>query len=529
MQKRFLPALFAAAFLLIVIGYSCTKIDNTTLGGDLLAIDNLNTKADTLDVDVTQGIFTNDSTLVQKTDNMVVGKINDPLFGTTDAALYVQFKPIFYPFYFGNPGDKVYPSQSSLAGLDSAFICLSYKGAYGDTNSATTIGQTFEVRQITDDAFRLNTDTLRKVTYQRPGVASGAAIGTAVITPQSIAETHIAGHAADSSVTNQIRIRLDQGWATSFFNIMDSTTIQPNNGLNNDTMFRKNLKGFEIRVKSSEPGGNTLFYVNLAEAKSRLEFYYRKVNSANVVSSGNMTAFQFYTTSSGTTASSSVLNSIQKTYNSGVTTAVASSTPANVYLDGNPGTFINVKVPKLTNYSNRIIHRAYLVMEQTPDNPVTDGWFNPPPYVYLDLKDTVTTLPQRYKPLYFDLNNLYPYNPDVTIANGLYHPYPASNVDASVFGGVALNRNDGGGVAFSRYEMNITRYVQHIVSNGYHNYDFRVYAPYSYAYPQYTGVQYTIPYFNPLSYGRVRVAAGKVASSSNPHYMRVIVVYSEIK
>ena len=47
-----------AAFLLIAIGIGCTKLDTTTLGADLVTVDNVNTFADTLNVNATQGILT---------------------------------------------------------------------------------------------------------------------------------------------------------------------------------------------------------------------------------------------------------------------------------------------------------------------------------------------------------------------------------------------------------------------------------------------------------------------------------------
>ena len=101
MQRRLLPAAFTAAFLLIIIGIGCTKLDTTTLGSDLVTVDNINTFADSMDIVTNQFTF-EDSTSIQKNENHVIGKITtDPLFGSTDAAIYVQFKPAFYPFYFG--------------------------------------------------------------------------------------------------------------------------------------------------------------------------------------------------------------------------------------------------------------------------------------------------------------------------------------------------------------------------------------------------------------------------------------------
>ena len=101
-----------------------------------------------------QGFFLNDSTTkVHKNESHIIGNIsNDPLFGNTTAEIYVQFKPTFYPFYFGNQGDTVLNTQSPFAGLDSAFVCLSYNGVWGDSSSFTP--QNFEVKQVSDNNFR---------------------------------------------------------------------------------------------------------------------------------------------------------------------------------------------------------------------------------------------------------------------------------------------------------------------------------------------------------------------------------------
>ncbi|MFN0082435.1 MAG: hypothetical protein ACKVOM_07930 [Ferruginibacter sp.] len=521
MQRRLLLVAVSAAFLLIYGGVGCTKLDTTTLGSDLVTVDNINTFADTLSVNATQGIF-NDSTILQKSDNHAIGAITtDNLFGSTDARIYVQFKPTFYPFYFGNAGDTV--NGIPAAGLDSAFVCLSYRGAWGDTSSNTT--QTFEVRAIIDDDFRRKTDTIRQLGGLPPTVDNNNILGTAYITPATIAQKVFLGRGLNKdSVTNQIRIKLTGTAGTDFaallFNGQDTISSSINNGFLVDSNFRKKYNGFEIRVKSPI-NGNTLYYVNLGDAKSRLEFHYRKTKAG--VKDTVVQSFQMYTSQVGNIAASSSMNYIKRDYTTASSPLPTANQPTNnVFIQTAPGTFASLSIPGLTGYTNRIVHRAYLIVEQTPDNAITDKIYTAPPFLYLDLKDTTT--PVRYKPVYFDLGASIPYNPDATSVNAVYHPYPFGNVNVQTFGGFELKRFEPAGTAFSRYEINITRYVQHIVSNGFRNYDLRLYAPFNYYYPQYPGTQYIIPYFNPIALGRVRVGSG---SNSN-HRMKVVVVYSKI-
>ena len=526
MQKRLLLAASTAAFLLFAVGIGCTKLDTTTLGSDLVTVDNVNTFADTLSVNATQGVF-NDSTILQKGENHAIGVITtDNLFGKTDARIYVQFKPVFYPFYFGNANDTIRNdprlglSTGTNSGFDSAFVTLSYKGAWGDTSAMGNIPQEFEVRAIIDDNFRIKSDTIRPVGSTTPMV-DNTILGSAFITPQIISKKVILVRGRDS-VTNQIRIKLTgagSSLAASIFNNQDTVASGSSNGFLNDSIFRKKFNGFEIRVKSNTQG-NTLYYVNLADIKSRFEFHYHKIK--NNIRDTVVQSFQVYTSRVGSIASSSSMNYIKR---DNTNLFPAPNTPTtNVFLQTSPGTFANLTIPGLTGYSNRIVHRAYLIVEQTPDVASTDNIYTPPPFLYLDLKDTAISSPQRYKPVYFDLTTAVPYNPDVTTVNGLYHPFPIANVDVRTFGGDVLKRFEPAGNVFYRYEINLTRYVQHIVTNGYKNYDLRLYAPFNYYYPQYAGVQYIIPFYNPIALGRVRVGTGLNAN----HKMRMVIIYSKV-
>jgi hypothetical protein len=523
LQKRFLPTAFLAASLL-VLGYSCTKFDTTAQGADLVTVDNINTFQREYTVFATQGTFnnTNDSTILSKTENHVIGNITtDPQFGTTDARIYVQFKPTFYPFYFGNAGDTVKngtTGQSSpFAGLDSAVVCLSFKGAWGDTMASSVIQQRFEVNMIdtVSSNFRDKTDTLRRLDYKPSAITN---LGFADITPQIVASKVIFGKGAfKDSVVNQIRIRLNTPAGIAFAKSLFEQDSTSTGAFNSDEKFRKYYGGFEIKSRSLT--GNTLYYVNLAEVKSRLEFHYHKIK--NGIKDTVVQSFIMYPQASGTSLASPSANYVKRD-NLNLLPPANTVTP-DVYIQTAPGTFANISIPDLDlfNDTNRIIHRAYLVVEQNPSGSPTDAYFTPPPYLYLDLKDTV---PQRYKPIPFDLSNQYPYNPDASGISPLYHPFPYGNVDLNNFGGAALKRFDGPNL-FYRYEINITRYVQHIVTNGYKNYDLRLYAPFNYFYPQYEGAKYVIPFYNPLALGRVKVGTG---TNTNNHKMKLVIIFSKV-
>ena len=86
MHRRIL-SLFLIGFLgIVIINWSCTKLDTTNLGSDLLPIvDNVNTFADTFFINAQQKEY-EDTTYVVNSDDHALGNIsNDPLFGKTTA------------------------------------------------------------------------------------------------------------------------------------------------------------------------------------------------------------------------------------------------------------------------------------------------------------------------------------------------------------------------------------------------------------------------------------------------------------
>lgn len=502
-------------------------MDTTTLGGDLVTVDNVHTFADTLagaDLLVTTGFFNQDSTLVGKDDNHVLGTIsNDPVFGTTTASVFVQIKPISYPFYFGNAGDTVRfnpAGNASDVGVDSVVLCLSYKGGNGDTSALSQV-QTLNVYKVEDVSFRDTVAKIRGVNYS-PAIGSSP-IGTGQVTPQkAIAKKVFSTLTTPDSIDYQIRIKLDPSFANTLYNY-DTTTNPANNAFRNDSTFRSFINGFAVIPSGTQ--GNCLMYVNLAEAKTRLDVFYKKKHGAGV--QRVYQSFQMYSTYTTTGLISSTANHIVRNYTAGAEVAGAPTNNNNVFIQATPGTYASIKFPTLMNRPNRIIHRAYLIAEEDPFEPNGhNDIYKAPPYMYVDLKDSVTTTPQKFKPLYLDLNPNSPYAPDQTT-----YYYPFANVDPAYFGGVALSRVGGAGKPFTRYEINITRYIQQLLTKRSYNYELRLYAPYSVFYPQYPatpisgiGTVSEIPYFNALAGGRVRLGS----STNAAHRMKLVIIYSNL-
>ncbi|MES2849320.1 MAG: DUF4270 family protein, partial [Bacteroidota bacterium] len=191
---------------------------------------------------------------------------------------------------------------------------------------------------------------------------------------------------------------------------------------------------------------------------------------------------------------------------------VSSPSPDALYLQTTPGTYATLNIPGINAYDNRIIHRAEIVIEGIPGSSMVDAAMLPPAYLYLDLVDTPASA-NRYKPIYFDLNPEAFYNPDDSI-----YFYPSAGVTFNYYGGY-LRKKTVGAVANYYYTFNVSRYLQHIVTNHMPNYTFRLSAPNKLRYHK-----YAISYNNLLADGRIKIGNG-----THPNYkMYMRVVYSKL-
>ncbi|MFT3907901.1 MAG: DUF4270 family protein [Ferruginibacter sp.] len=507
MNKRILSLTLTGFLIIILLDWSCTKLDTTNIGSDLIpAVDNINTFADTFAINTTQGVFvdTTKLTVSNTLENYVFGKTDDPLMGRTDAALFLQLKPNFYPYYIGSPGD-------TIVHLDSIVLCLSYKGAYGDTaNTPITLQVNSVPSNIHGDWDSLTTP--HNVNYAPVLQPYGTLLGTRTFTIQSLGSYQFIGKGKDS-VINQIRVKLTEPIFVSGFAEADSIY---NFGIySRDSLFRAFNNGFVVSMTQ----GNALLYTQLSDPSTRLELHYKRKNGTAVLSDTSWSYFSFNNGSGGSAAPRrcAVADHIVRTRN-----PLPTPGDQEIYLQTDPGTYANLKIPQLTGYSNRIIHRAEIIMEEIPGDPVADGYFPEPGYLYLDLVDSGTS---KWKPIYFDLNPSYAYDPDYK--NSAYY-FPGNNVvDYTYFGGTPKQITDATAPSGKRaqYAINVTRYVQQIVTKQTPNYEMRLFAPYNIIYPQYKPD--VIPYSNSIANGRVRLGGGNAV---DPKYrMRLRIIYSKLK
>jgi hypothetical protein len=240
---------------------------------------------------------------VYGTDDHVLGNItNDPIFGTTNASMYFQVKPSFFPFFIAG-------NKESLV-VDSAILILAYKGFYGDTSKPVKV-QLKRISAATPlDAFKLYASNYPELYNLK--------------TDQNLGETTVDfSKIGDSLITrfeaskNTIRIKLSKSFATQFLKDFDS-----NNAYRSDTTLRAYFPGFALSADESA-NKNVLLKINLLDTNTKLALYYNTNSTASNATSERDTAvvnFKFSIYSNGDvnfindTASRSYFNPIVTTF-----------------------------------------------------------------------------------------------------------------------------------------------------------------------------------------------------------------------
>lgn len=488
---RNLPWL-AIAFFFFITG--CTKIESTTIGSGLIPpIDGVTTLDTTLDV-FTNNYFNNtDSLLVYKSDDHVIGIINnDPIFGKTSATTYFELKPTQYKNYF--------PGGSSLI-ADSAVLILSYKGFYGDS----TIPQTWEVREVTSE---IKNDSLYPVATQFP--VAGSVLGSKTINIPSLRDLI---NDVYENASNQIRIKLSSSFASR---LMKQYDLLPNHPYESDSLFRLSFKGFAV-MPASGSAGNALIKINLLDSNTKLALFYKYKSSETATTYDTTVSYFRYSTGGSVIPVSGSANHIKRDYNGSEVKKFVENASENdslVYIQTSPGTFATLKIPGLRNLPNSIIHLAELFTYQVPEASGLEKVLTPPRYLLLSAYDSVNKV-------------------KTNIPNDYIVGTSGNNIQT--FGGYLLDQSVGN-LVVKAYRFDVSRYVQGIVTRKDSSFTLRLSAPTndSLVYtPPYPSNTITSKYYintsnaNNTVDGRIRLGGGGMFTG-NPFRMRLRIIYSKI-
>lgn len=502
-NKRWSALLFGAIISGIVFSFaSCKKINaSTELGRGLLPpLDNVTTFDTSLTVEAYNGLFTlggtdpllEDSTYSYYFDEQFLGRItNDPLFGNTDARMFLELKPPSYKFFFHNTPDSLH--------IDSVVLVLDYVETYGDSTVPQTVN-VYEIDQSSD--FILDTSYfVRKNDFTYSNLLGGR-----TFRPEELNDSV---KVYDDTTARQLRIRLSDAFGQRL--LMYDTLGGVTDAYSSDSLFRTKFKGFALQSFT----GNAIMGFNLQGDNTKLAIYYKDDNGGASVDKWDTAVayFPFKISSSFGLQASASANLILRDYNgTSLLAAQGGTTPDQyVYIQSNPGSFATIKIPGLANLSNRVIHRAELVVEEAY-HP-SDAVLPPPIRLYLDAYDTTYA---AFRSIPYDLI----YDPSTGVVNyGSFGADPVNTVDAS-------------GNIVKIWHFNISRYVQHAITNKEALYNLRLYAPFEiinrYGTPPNPEVLVKFPVNPTIAKGRVRAIGNTGPFDPNPHRMRLHIVYSKL-
>jgi hypothetical protein len=514
----------AAAFVFVLAGsitffFSCKKINEaTTLGGDLIpVVDNVNTFDTTLDVLAYNDVFTNinDSSSSAYTDVQYLGQItNDPLFGKTDARMFLQLKPASFKHAFLNRPDSLE--------LDSIVLVLSYVNTYGDTVQPQNV-RVFEIAQSSsfkrtalDSVYNPSTQKYEKYTYdtaykyrqsniayQNPGMP----LGQTSFIPYRLNDSV---KVFKDTTAKQLRIKLSNTFGRRLLDYDSSIVNGRIDAYSSDSAFNSQFKGFALEAT----GGNSVVGFSLTSVNTKLAIYYKDkgLNRPQADWDTVVTYFPF------STSLSASANYIQRDYTGTSWYATAGdNVPDNsIFIQNTPGTFAKVSVPGLAGLNSRVVHMAQLIVEQDYTG-ITDSLFYAPLSMMLDAWDPAVS---KFRTIPYDLlmgsNNA---------------------LDYTSFGTYPRNSLNDAGQNIKVWKFNLTRYVQHVVTDRLPVYDFRLYSPtfvrLLYGIPSVTGdISSAVQPLSPVisTIGRVKLYGGGNGAlpNANPRRMRLRIVYSKI-
>ncbi|HUS01758.1 MAG TPA: DUF4270 family protein [Chitinophagaceae bacterium] len=483
MIRSKLPLAFTGVIFLSLLSWHCTKIDSTNLGGSLIPpVDNVNTFETILNVvanNIDSVPFGKDCGVIYPTDDQALGYIgNDPYFGTTKATMYAEFKPL-YPFTFlGLKAERT---------LDSIVLVLGYKKAFGDSMNPQSV-RVYEIATTTASPFKPDTSTCSVYPF------NPVALGSAIYAPAGLKDTiTLRNIFMDSSANHQLRIKLS---ASLGLRLLSQDTIRT------DSAFREVLKGFAIVPENI---GNALSYFNLEDFNTKLAVYYKFKNTTGKIDT-TVNYFRF------TAAANSANNIVRNRNGAEMNSFTNTKNPAGdnfIYLQTAPGSYAELKIPGLAGLSNRIVHRAELILEQVYSPLPVNQLFSPPDFLYLDIKDSI------------------------------YHPIPCDfsviqgQPDIISFGGYkTIVKVSGQNIA--RYTFTLSRYIQRLITNKKSIPTIRVRAPHYILNPAgyvdqcNAGVA---PFFYPLNNiaeGRVKLVGGTYSPGTSSNSIRLRIVYSNL-
>ena len=373
--------------LFALLAFSCKKNTDSPVGSNILPpADVINAKYAEIYPDVSYSKYRwSDSVILTSnlSNSNLLGSINDPVFGRTDASIYCSFETDYSPVGVGGLAPVGVESV-----FDSVVLVLAYN--YVPGTATTFVGDT--TNQLSLDIFQLKDNLSPDTNYYSTGnnyyyTGSGGYLHgpmpydasknlvygghSLVFTPHLWwfpplkKDTNIAGIPA-------LRTRLRNDWGEQLFNTL------PNGYLNNNTLFQSFFKGFYITTQHSimlQPSYGSIFFVQMNDNTS-INFYYHNQGSTIIppplsIHGGSSCSRFSYFKHDYSIGYPDLQQQLSLTY----ADTNPASTPApkpnkNIFLQGGGGVGIVLKFPSLLQWANKniLVNKAELVLKPDKSN-----------------------------------------------------------------------------------------------------------------------------------------------------------------
>ena len=249
-MSRYIRAVF---LLLLIAGIisSCKKKTPEDIGLPLLPGEDLLNAEFTDTLTLIAHTVKDDSLKTDETSPMLLGNVNDPIFGITQASIFTQLSI---------PSGKTNPSFGSNPVLDSAVLSLVYSAGqyYGNLTP-----QKFEVYELSDT---MSTGASYYSNQMKPYYTTQQ-IGSEIITPDVKDSVFV----DTVKQLPQLRVHLDKNL---FQNFLDTSSSYGSSYIST-AAFQIFFKGIYVKSSTTGTSGDgAIMYIDMTHTYSRLTLFY---------------------------------------------------------------------------------------------------------------------------------------------------------------------------------------------------------------------------------------------------------------
>ncbi|MFH0895272.1 MAG: DUF4270 domain-containing protein [Bacteroidota bacterium] len=365
MKKSFFYFAAAFCFLLFFSVVSCTDPD--LIGVEVQPVnDQLNvTTTDTVTIQCLS--VREDSVRADHTSASLLGSLNDPIFGSTNAGFAIQFSLPTNNVAFASPKK-----------LDSIVLTLAYSGYYGQYKKPMKVSVYELTEKLSNDSIYYSNKHVGKA-YNNIFAPSGFEVASAYINPKPSDSVKI----GSVNKAPHLRLRLSDAFGQRFLDASGTSNLSDN------TNFQNFFNGLYVKTEDVYTGGCMLYFDIIAKSgMSRLTLYYN--------------GGEYYSFSPADL--STRINHFDHVYPSTFLSQLNSNSVGDslIYAQSMAGVKAKILFPNINNFAalgNVVINRAELLITVEDNNTYTD-LYTPPSKLSLaaiDAEGKTTFLIDQYQ------------------------------------------------------------------------------------------------------------------------------------